>query len=281
MASEADIMSPRRLPIVITLILGALSAAPGWTAEPPESLVDLSLEVDALLELHKFRFTPAQREALANVAAETADKTGPREETANAPLRRLLLDLRKALLEEKPDNDRIDSLEEKVNELRDSDDVDLDDDVEITDAARRRAPELARLLGPRQLTAYWKDHAADIPDPEARLLDAIEKATLLADADWQDLCEDITEELGWALGGIDKRRAGMMAAYLQQWLNQVRFYARSRGFSRVRPELEKGARQIGTQVAPMVVLNNYTEQSLAQLLSNPRLAAALDARARP
>ena len=49
-------------------------------------------------------------------------------------------------------------------------------------------------------------------------------------------------------------------------------------FKKERPELEKTARQIVGEVGPLDVLRHAVERSLADLLSNPRLAAAIDAR---
>jgi len=53
---------------------------------------------------------------------------------------------------------------------------------------------------------------------------------------------------------------------------------REREPKKQRPELEKAARQFVAQVPPTQVLHNVAEHTLAELLSNPRLVAAFDAR---
>src|SRR5258707_10925029 len=47
---------------------------------------------------------------------------------------------------------------------------------------------------------------------------------------------------------------------------------------RSRPELEKKARELVGDVGPIEVLRHVVQQSLAELLSNPRLMVAIDAR---
>jgi hypothetical protein len=49
-------------------------------------------------------------------------------------------------------------------------------------------------------------------------------------------------------------------------------------FKAQRPELEKMARAIVGDLSPLDVLRHALVQDLAELLSNPRLAAAIDAR---
>jgi hypothetical protein len=49
-------------------------------------------------------------------------------------------------------------------------------------------------------------------------------------------------------------------------------------FKRERRDLEKSARQIVGEVGPMQILRHAVERALAELLSNPRLPTALEAR---
>jgi hypothetical protein len=270
-------MSKRLVSFVLVAAMALSSRAADPIPSEPTSLADLSLEVEALLALHQFGFSPAQRETLRKLAPETAQKSGKRREITNDPLRQALLALRAELLKDVPDDDRIGELEEKVDELKAAE-ADLDADIDITDAARRHAPELLRQLTPRQLVAYLNEHAEDIPDPLERLLEAIDKAPSLNNRDWQELCEEIVDELSRVMGGVDKKRARAVGSAVEQWLTQVRLATKGKSFERLRVGFERNARQFAAQVSPTTVLHNFTEHALAELFANPRLGAALEAR---
>ncbi len=272
--------------VALGLLLACLAgsaATPQLVADEPKSteamaLSDLSMEVSALGALYRFEFTPVQLEALRRIAAETAQKGGGREEgKGSAALRQGLSDLRSALLTEKPDEERVSDLEEKLVDLHNADDTDLDDTVEITEAARRRAPDLLRVMSPRQVTAYLSDLGEALPDPLERLLEAVDKAAQLSDAEWKDLSEDIADEVSWLLGGLDKKKAALVRLKVNQWLSGLRSL-KDKDRQHKRPELEKAARLFVAQVPATAILHNIAEHALAELLSNPRLSVALDAR---
>jgi small-conductance mechanosensitive channel len=272
-------MSQRIVAILVSAVLG-LTIVESRAADPAKmSLNDLSMEVEALLALQRFDFTAAQLQAVRKWAPETSQKPSKREEPKeNAKLRQALIELREELVKMEPDDDKVADLEERLTDLKDAEDTDLDDDVEITDGARKRTPELLRLLSPRQVTAYLNERAEDIPDPLDVLTEAMDQASELNDAEWKELFDEIVEELSWVLGGLDKKRAKAAGDSVERWLFQVRAAAKLRALTKQRPELEKAARLLMLQVPPTIVLHNFVEHSMAELLSNPRLAAALDSR---
>jgi hypothetical protein len=274
-------MSQRVSAILVSALL-AIAIADTRAAEPGKTdLNELSMEVDALLALHKFDFTAAQLDAIRKWTSETAQKSGKRQEAkGNDKLRQTLMDLRAALVKMDRDEDQITELETRLTELKDADDVELDDDVEISDGARRRAPEALRLLTPAQVLAYLNEYADDIPDPMERLTEALEVAGDLNDADWKEFGEEVIDDLSWIIGGVDKKRAKAAAEQVARWLLQVRLAAKTRTLARQRPELDKAARQLVAQVPPTAVLHNFIERALAELLSNPRLATAIDGRSK-
>src|SRR5437879_4052606 len=110
----------------LTLVLVLVSRSPA--ADPKTSLSNLSLEVAALQTLHRFQMTPQQMEAMRKLAGDTMQKEAGRQAgKGNAKLRQSLTDLREALL--RGEQERIDSLEEKLDDLLDAEDADLDDEV--------------------------------------------------------------------------------------------------------------------------------------------------------
>ncbi len=279
--SEDRFMLPRFTLLVILTALGLSARAPA--AEPLKNaptLNDLSLEVHALLLMHKFALAPTQLETLRELAPSTAMPARERKTgRAGIAFRKTLAELREALLRRPPDEDRISDLEEKLAELREGKDVDLDDSYTITAEVRSQAADLLRTLSARQVASYLADLGDTIPDPLDSLLETLDKVNRLTDTEWQELGDQTSTEVGWLLGGLDLTKGRGFADEAEDWLRQVRA-ARGKDFARQRPELEKSARKLAGQVPPTAVLQHVAERGLAELLSNPRLGAALEARLR-
>ncbi len=270
-------MSPRVA--CFAVLFGAVWSETALAAPPAvASLNDLSMEVDALLTLQRFGFTATQREALRPLAARTSMKSVPQAEgTADPVFRKVLEDLRSALLQSPVDLERIDDLEETLNELRDG--VERDDAVTITESARQRAPELLRRMSARQMASYLAA-LDDVPDPLEELLEALDKAAELNDTDWKEACGKTIVEVSGLLGGLEPKAVRASAQQVLFWLQQVHA-ARGPNFVKRRPELEAAARRLASQAPPSQVLRHVAERGLAELLSNPRLSAALEAYPRP
>lgn len=241
-----------------------------------ERVNDLSMCVDALLALTYFDFTPPQLEALAKLTREAnLPKSQARQPgKASEKYRQALLNLYEALAQG-TEVARVSELEDQVDALRDAENPDLDDVVEITDAARQRTPEVLRLLTIRQTSAYLDIYEA--PDPLEDLLTALNKVSTLKDAEWKDLVEETVDEVGWLLGGLDEKKVKAVREQVSQWLKQVQA-AKGKAMEKQRPELEKAARDLASQVPPTQMLNNVIEHALAELLANPQLPAAIPLR---
>ena len=241
---------------------------------PPLSAVHL--EVAALETLYRFQLTAQQMEALRRMAPDTLPKEKQREPGKGSDqLRRLLLDYREALI--RGDEDRIIKLQEQVDDLLEAPQTDLDDEIEITSAARRVTAEVMKTINPRQLAAFLNALPEELPDPLERLLEALDLAGTAKDAEWKVLVEEIVDELSWQLGGVDAERSRFVGERIAQFLKLVRSLGPTQ-LGKQRAELEQAARQSVGTVPAAAVLHNVAEHALAELLSNPRLLAALDAR---
>jgi hypothetical protein len=239
-----------------------------------QTLSLLSLEVSALQGLHRFRMTPEQWESLRKLAAETGTKKEKREPgKGNDKVRKRLLDLRDALIAN-DDPDRITELEGKLAELLEDEKVDLDDEVKITPQAARRAAELLRKMRPSQVLAYLADFADDLTEPAQTLTNILDVAPLLNNDEWQNIYEGLIEEMTWKLGGLDAARHKAIADSVALYLKKVRGLTAEQ-IEAQRADLAKAAEQVAAQTPPMVVLQNFVEHALAELLSNPRLPAAV------
>jgi hypothetical protein len=257
------------------LSLGRASPAEEVKKSGPPSLNDLSLEIAALETLYYLRATPAQKEKLRDLAEETADRSGLRQAAkGSAKFRQTMTDLRLALVKE--EDKRVEELAKQLEDLRNAENPELDDAVEITDEARERAPEALRLLTPGQVAGYVGAYAESIPDPLEQLLDALDKVRDLKPDEWKELRDMLSDEVGWLVAGLDAEQASQVGDQVVQLLIMARAL-KEKDFQKQRPELEKKAREIVGQVGPTDVLRHFLERSLAELLSNPRLQAVLDA----
>ncbi len=238
-------------------------------------LSDLSMEIAALQTLHRLEITPAQITEIRKLASDSGAKSEKRREgKASDKVRKRMLDLRDALVI--GNEARIEELEEQLADLLEDEETDLDDRVALTAAATVRAPELLKSLKIAQVAAFLAKSADDVPEPSDTLIGAINVVTDLKDAEWNSLAKEIAEELKWQLGGSEPRRSGIIADQVGQFLKKVRSLD-EKELEKQRPELEKEARELAAKAPPTIVLHNFAEHTVAELLSNPRLALALDA----
>jgi hypothetical protein len=245
-------------------------------AEPETPILETCLEIQALRSLYLLHITPEQIKQLHKIAKEIAvpdrDRDKPR---ISDDYRRVLVNLRKALVKE--NEEKVEELEDRLTELTDSESPELDDAVPVTTAARKRVPEVMRILRPQQLARYFGSAAEEIGDPQERLVAALELARTGKNDEWEVIRDDLADDLGWLIGGLDVGRSKTVHAEVVALLTKAR-NLKDTAFAKQRPDLEKAARAIGADVASSDVLRHAIERTLARLLSNPRLVEALEAR---
>jgi hypothetical protein len=245
------------------------------SAEP--SLTDLSMEVAALQTLREFKFTSLQMAQLKKLAAETVRKPRKRKPgKATKEFRDALAAFHDALVDDLED-DEVDPLEDQVDDLREAEKPVLDDDVEITEAARKRAPELLRRLKPSQLASYIAANEDEINDPLDQLLDALNLVRGMKVKRFQEWREEISEEVSRLLAGLDEEKADKIRVKVIALFSKVRGL-KDNEFKKQLPELEKEARRIVGDIHPSEILRHAAEHALAEMLSNPRLGEAITAR---
>src|SRR5262249_17896955 len=142
----------------LAVALAGLSLSWHAAADEPkatkgQSVSELALEVNALRALHHLKAKPEQLKALQKLAPDTAQKPRQRTGKASKDYIEMLTDLRAALIDGS-DEDRIDELEEKIDELHETEKPDLDDDVEVTAAARKHAVAVLSRFKPSQVANY-------------------------------------------------------------------------------------------------------------------------------
>jgi hypothetical protein len=238
---------------------------------------DLNLEVTALQVLYDLQVTPAQLKELAELAPKTASAPGPRKEVkVSAEYRRALTRLSDALAENREEG--VEDLLTGLDKLRDKESPEFDD-VEISDGARKAAPGLLRKLSARQVVAYAAVLGSNFPDPGEKLLGALEKSRELTGKEWRNLRDAVADDVGWLVAGLDVEAEERVREQALALLNKsARLTAREHLDQKA--DLEKTARALVGKVGPTDVVRNYMERNLAELLSNPRLAAAVALRQR-
>jgi hypothetical protein len=244
---------------------------------PPSTLNQLSLEVSALQMLYNLNATPNQLQQLRKWAKETVLKDSDLQPGRSTDkFRTALLEMHQALVQNK-NSEQIEKLAEKLDSIREEEKPDLDDDVDLTESARRRAPEALRLLGAPQVAAYISILVGDIGDPQGRFREALDQVRTMSNDQWKELRGSIGEEIGRLAAGVDIEKSAKISDEVLQLLIEVRSL-KDDEFKAQRSDFQKRVQKIVGDLGPIQVLQNVMENVMATLLSNPRLTAAIDAR---
>jgi hypothetical protein len=272
---------------ICCLILPVLLLPGMARGKPPEpdaaarpGVNELSLQVWALQRLHDLDLTPEQLQALRAAAPETTEHPPRQRNKIKVSDKYLttLRSLREALIKG-DDDDRIAELQDDVEAMQEDDDLDIDDDVILTDAARAKAPEFLKSLAPSQIAGYVAAYQDEAPDPVQTLMDAADDARD-ADADEvKSILEDVSDDLGTLLGGLEPAKAKPHEEAVRAWLKKAKAMSDA-DFKAKRGELERSARELTAGVDPFMVLRHWVQRDVAELLTNPQLTAAIEAKAK-
>lgn len=242
----------------------------------PTDLNQLSLEVSALQRLYYFEFTPSQLQTLAGMAAETMQKPRPRQAAkASQKFHKGLSDLRDALV--KSNDDVVFDLAEKLDDLAESENPTLDDGVDVTEPARQRAEVVFKMLSVRQVAAYVANTPDSFADPVEVLMDALDQGRTLKANERKELRDDTIGDVGQLLTGSNVRAARKIHSQVAALLDKG-YKLSADDFKTQRADLEKEAHAIAGDGAAMKVMHNVIDRDLAELLANPRFAAAIEIR---
>jgi hypothetical protein len=215
--------------------------------------------------------------ALAKVAKETAEPDRMRNPgKASDEYKKALTALRDALADGN-DDDKIGELEDAFADLEEKESPTLGDAVEVTTAARKHAPEAFKKMRPSQLASYLGFLADDLVDPHDELIATMKEVRDIKNEEWKDKRDDLADDLAWLLGGVDEKKAKRFNEAVVALVNKAKDLSDDE-YKDKQADLEKEAEKLTGEVGPERVLRNRVEHTLAELLSNPRLGAALDAR---
>ena len=270
--------------IGLAAFLVVVGAGLSRASEPPapqrrSSIHELSLEVAALQSLYEFQFTPAQLKVMAKLAPETKEDERPRTRVrVSVQFETALFNVRKVLADP-VDDDKINEALTAYAKIQEKEDPELDDQIEITDAAKEKAPEMLRSLSARQLASFIAGYGDQFPDPVEDTMGALSKVRELEEEKWKILRRVIGQSIGDQAAGFDGDKSAQVGDQVVQILIQARSLD-AKAFEKEKPALEKKIQELFKNIGPMEVIRNTAEIALATMLSNPRLEAALKARAK-
>ena len=258
----------RNLPWAALLVL----TAPVPAADTKEDANSLSLQVTALEMAHRLQASPEQLDAVLKLAKTAAPKGGMRKPAkVSDKFRVKLAELRDAYLG--GDDDAILNKSAELEELRDKEEPDLDDDVDLTDGARKAARVGLKLFTPRQVAVYLGEFADDFPDPLEKITDSFEDARTLKGKDWDEARDLVSDQVGWLVGGVDAEAEAKVKKQIADLLDRAH-KLKDAEFKAKKDELTKRAKEIAGAAGPTDVIRNFMERSVAELLSNPQTVPA-------
>ncbi len=270
------------LVITVACFACAVLAVPTPAGDQPKaqkgpSVSEISLDVQALRAFSTLKLTDEQLKQIARFARETADPDHPRPQAkASEELRKVLTELRDALIDD-TDEDKIGNLEEELEQLMENEKPQLEDSFDVTKAARTRTPEVLKSLKVVQLAAYYTSAAEDLVEPLPQLLESLEQVRGLAKAEWRDKRDEIADEIAWSVAGVDTARAEAISDKVVSLLSKARSLSKEE-FKAKKADLEKEAKALVGDVGPDELLRHHAERTIADMLSNPRLEAAIKAK---
>jgi len=279
-------MLSRRLWAVGALFLAltmSAGAAPKKSDKTPpskpskEDVNDLSMEVAALQTIHQLKLDKAQLEALGKLAREITPHAQEREAAkVSDKYRKALLAVRDALTAN--DDARIEGRSTALDELRTKESPEVEEGVELTAAARIKAGEVLALLKSQQIASYLgAQEDDDLAGPADRLSAAFEESRKKSGEEWDEARDAAAEAVGWLVAGLDADASAKMADQAKTLLESGHLLSEA-DFKAQRKELDPAAGNLAGDLSSMEVLRRVVEHGLAELLSNPRLGAAVEAR---
>ncbi len=265
-------------------LLGLVLVARGTPAKErnvvieDSNIIALSMEISALQVLHDLRVTPPQIELIAKLVKETAEKMPDRKPPkVSEKMLKLYADLRQAFID--ADDDKINEVTSDLEDLRDGEKVEIDDDVDLTDAARKKADELLNKLTARQVAIYLSQFADEFPDPLEKLTEALDESRLRRGKEWTEYRDQTAGHVAWLVGGLEKTSEEKVRDAATNLLDKANKLSEA-DFKTKKKDLEKECRGVTEVTMPMQVMKNFMNRTLAELLSNPRTAAAIQAKVR-
>ena len=262
------------LPALVLAIVGFTASLP---AAGPAPRGDLELEIAALTKLHDMELTSEQLRSFKKLAGQVTAGKPPAPGKMTPAYRTALVALRAAFAQ--ADEEKIADAQDKVDDIRDEQDIEPQTEMTISDSARKHAAEAMDLLSASQIANYLAEHSDDVPDALQTLLDAIDESRDMEEADYASLKTEACEQVAMLIAGLDPAAQEPIIKKVGQWLDRAKAMSDA-DVKNKRAQLEQAAKDIVGNPDPMAQLRHWMEREMADLLSNPELSTALATRAK-
>jgi hypothetical protein len=230
-----------------------------------KDLNQASMEIDALKILNALDLTAAQSFSLAGLGDGAADSRKREAAKASAKYRTALVALHAA--QSKNDEEKIADAQGELEELAEEPDRELDDGIEITEEARKRAGKALTLLKPRQIAAFTA--LISVTDPVEVLVDGLEDARAATEKEEsrKNLANEVVEYV--PAEDVERVRKSVL-----DFVKKIQDMSDD-DFKKKQDGLEGTAGRAIGNVDPVSVLRRNLERAMAELLSNPGLDNAI------
>jgi len=280
--------------VVISPSLSGAKPKPKPEAPPPEPThgalpADLnlaSLRVSAMDTVYELDLSIDQIRALRALAVGSASTESRKAAKADPKLAAALQEMENALLDGK-DDQAIAKARSEVIELSGALEPPLDDDIRVTAVARSKAAGYFARIKASQIAAFLASHADEVGDPVEIMTDAL--TTLRANRTKEGggsnveaaeeaaiLIQEVSEKVSALVVGTDEARNKEVGDQVTSWLN-TNYELSDEAYGAKQAAMEAAAAKIVGDVSNMTLLQNWLENQIAVLLSNPQLAFAVDA----
>jgi hypothetical protein len=255
-------------------MLGLVMASAGGQTSTPVNLNDVSMEVAVLQTLHDLELAPAQLTKLSHLARASAPKEENRQPAkTSAEFVTALKNLHAAYA--RGDDKQISECREKLDALMEKQQPELDNGVSLTEEAKGKAAEALKVLNVRQVGAFLA--TLELTDPAELLLSALEQVRELKNnKELEQEIASVAEEVTWLMHGLEEDEASQNTKdKVTQLLERAGKRKNEAGDGNDRESLEKEAGDIVKEVDNMDVISHILDHGMAEMLSNPRLHAAI------
>ena len=126
------------------------------------------------------------------------------------------------------------------------------------------------------LAAYGKD----FPSPRKLLYDTLRlegKTKKPTPEQWKEIRSFVIKEVSWMIGGLDREEQQKIGKQVAALLDRA-YKLSDEEVKKQKKDLNSELSKIKNKVGPTDVLKHVIEQDLAEMLSNPRMLPAVEAR---
>jgi hypothetical protein len=257
---------------------------------PPADVNELSMEVAALRTLYLLKAGPDQNEeynsydGIKNFLKDKEIPQPPRDRLAKVSKNylKVLTDLREAFITN--NEDRISELSDQIEELTSSESPELDDAIDLTPKSRGAAIGFLRgYMDARRIATYISAYGKEFPDPKGLILKNTRDTLGVwpPKAVWKDTRDFVAKEVGFAYAGLNEKLQEEIAVKVGELLDRAYGMTPAqllKEFSTPSSGLRSQLNGICNPYGPTDVIKHVLERDVAELLSNPRLGAAIKAR---